>query len=202
MVPIVAGLLSLQTAGAASAQVRWDAAAEGGVTKRVETGGEAGAPGTGLGPSLQLQGHVALLPMIRIGAYVATDLSPAVSDGAAADGPRAFAEAGLQVRVSPPLLPWPWRAWLFTGFGDGCAHDLGNHLSGGMLDVPVGLGLGRKVTSGWVLFTELGARFGLAFRGSMYEPDVAAASQGHGTPGYAGEDAFALSLSLGLSLER
>jgi hypothetical protein len=202
IVPIVAALLSLQTAGTAIAQLRWDAAAQGGVAKRVETGGNAGAPATGLGPYLQLQSHVALLPMIRLGAYVATDVSPAVGDGPAADGPRAFAETGLQVRVSPPLLPWPWRAWLFAGFGDGYAHDFGTHLSGGMLDVPVGFGLGRKVTARWVLFTELGARFGAAFHGSMYARDGAAASQGHGSSGYAGEDVFALSLSVGLSLEK
>jgi hypothetical protein len=202
LLPVAAAALSLAAGGPASAQVRWDAGAEAGVMKRVETGGGAGAPTAGLGPSVQLQGHVALLPMIRLGAYVATDLAPAVGGGATADGPRTFAEAGLQVRVTPPLLPWPFRTWLLVGLGDVYTHDLGTRLSGGMLDVPVGLGLGRKLAHGWLLFTELGARFGLAFHGAMYEADRASVPPGGGSSTYEGKDAFALSLSVGLSLEK
>jgi len=200
--PVTAAVLWLATGRTAGAQVRWDAGAEAGIMKRVETGGGAGAPTAGLGPSVELQGHVALLPMIRLGAYMTTDLAPAVGGGVTADGPRTFAEAGLQVRGTPPLLPWPWRTWLFAGFGDGYAHDLGTRLSGGMLDVPVGLGLGRKLTPSWLLFIELGARFGLAFHGSMYEADRASLLQGGGSSTYDGKDAFALSLSVGLSLDK
>lgn len=175
---VAAALVALLTGGTASAQVHWDASAKAGVTDRFETGGDAGAASPRPGPSLELQGHVALLPMIRVGAYLAADLSPAVGRGAAADGPRAFAQTGAHLRVSPPFVPWPWRTWLFAGVGYGYARDLATGLGGGMLDVPVGLGLGRKLTRPWMLFTELGARFGAV-----------------------GKDAFALSFSVGLSLE-
>jgi hypothetical protein len=199
---VAAALLSLLASRLAGAQVHWDAAAEAGVTKRFQAGGEAGAPTPGVGPSLELQGHVALLPMIRVGAYLGTDLSPAVGRGATSDGPRAFVESGLHVRVSPPLVPWPWRTWLFAGFGYAEGHDLATRLSGGMLDVPLGLGVGRKVTPRWWLFSELGARFGFAFQGALYDAERAGiAGQGGSIP-YAGKDVFALSLSVGLSLDR
>jgi len=202
LLPVAAALLSLPTGGAANAQVHWDASAKAGVMKRIETGGAAGAPTPTPGPSLELLGHVALLPMVRGGAYLATDLSPAVGRGATADGPRTFGAAGLHVRVSPPLLAWPWRTWLFAGFGYAYAHDLATRFSGGMLDVPAGLGLARKLTPRRLLFAELGARFGAAFHGAMYEPErgVGVGSSSVSST-YAGRDAFAVSLSVGLSLE-
>jgi hypothetical protein len=167
--------------------------------KRFATGGASGAPTPGFGPSLELQGHVALVPMVRLGAYLSTDLSPVSTDG---EGPRTFWEGGLHVRVSPPLVAWPWRVWLFTGFGYAITYDVGTHLSGGMLDVPVGLGLGRKLTRHTLLFTELGARFGFGFSGPMYTSGSAPArSEAGGGTAYVGNDAVALSLSVGLSLE-
>ena len=162
------------------------------MTKRFTTGGDHGAPAPEVGPSVEVQGHVALVPMVRLGAYLATDLTP-VSTG----GPRAFWEGGLHVRLPPPLAPWPWRSWLFSGFGYAYADDLGAHLPGGMLAIPVGLGLGRKVSRRVLLFTELGAHFGFGFYGRMY--DRAAVEKLGGA--YVGQDTFALSLSVGLSLE-
>jgi hypothetical protein len=201
VLPVAAALLALVTRGVASAQVHWDAGAKAGLTKRFEAGGDAAAPTPGPGPSLELQGHVALLPMIRLGLYAATDLSPAMGRGAAADGPHAFAAGGLHVRVSPPLMPWPWRTWLFAGFGYAEGHDFETRLSGGMLDVPVGLGIGRRVTRrGW-LFSELGARFGSGFHGALYQSDGAGVAGQGGSVPYAGKDVFALSWSVGLSLE-
>jgi hypothetical protein len=178
----------------ASAQVHWDAGAEAGVTKRFTAGGE-GAPAPGLGPSLELTGHVALLPMVRLGVYLGSDLSPAAPDGL-----RSFWDGGLHLRLSPPLVPWPWRTWLATGFGYAFADNLGSHAPGGMLEVPVGLGVGRKVSRHAMLFVELGGRVGFGFYGRMY--DRAATETAGETPGaYVGKDTFALSLSVGLSLE-
>jgi hypothetical protein len=176
-------LILLATATPARAQVHWDAGAQAGVMKRFAEGSGAGA---GFGPMVQLQGHVALLPMVRLGAYLSTDLSP-IDDG----GPRTFWEGGIHLRVSPPLLAYPWRTWVFAGFGYAYAYDLGARLHGGQLDVPVGLGVGRKLSPAVLLFSELGARFGFAFDGAMYD-------QGGSSPG---KDPVALSLSVGLSLE-
>jgi len=192
-------LALLLAAGDAKAQVHWDAEAQAGVVKRFTTGGGSGAPMPGFGPSLELQGHVALVPMVRLGAYLSTDLSPVSTDG---EGPRTFWEGGLHVRFSPPLVGYPWRVWLFAGFGYAYTYDVGTRLSGGMLDVPVGLGLGSKLTRHTMLFAELGARFGFGFYGPMYTPGSASGgSETGGGPAYLGNDSVALSLSVGLSLE-
>jgi len=172
------------------------------VTKRFVAGGDVGAPSPGFGPSLELHGHVALIPMVRIGAYLGTDLSPAAPEGL-----RSFWDGGLHVRLSPPVLPWPWRTWLFTGFGYSLAEDLGAHLPGGLLEVPVGFGIGRKVSRHSLLFVELGGRIGFGFYGRMYdrsavESSGTTAESGQTRSGaYVGQDTFALSLSVGLSLE-
>ena len=190
------------TSHLAAAQVHWDTGAQAGVTKRFVAGGDAGAPAPGFGPSIELQGHVALVPMVRVGAYLGTDLSPAAPEGL-----RTFWDGGLHVRLSPPLLPWPWRTWLFTGFGYSFAEDLGDHLPGGLLEVPVGLGIGRKVSRHSLLFVELGGRIGFGFYGRMYDRSAVessgmAAESGETRSGaYVGKDTFALSLSVGLSLE-
>jgi hypothetical protein len=192
-------VFSTSPVAGAAAQVHWDTGAQAGVTKRFAAGGDPGAPSPGFGPSLELQGHVALLPMVRVGAYLGTDLSPAAPDGL-----RSFWDGGLHLRVTPPLLPWPWRTWLFTGFGYGFADDLGAHLPGGMLEVPFGLGLGRKTSRHAVVFVELGGRVGFAFYGRMYDRSAVETSGGSGESGgsaYVGQDTFALSLSVGLSLE-
>lgn len=184
------------------AQVRWDLGAQAGVAKRFTTGGPAGTPSPGFGPMAELQGHVALVPMVRVGLYVAEDLSPAPGRL------RSVTAGGLHVRVSPPLLAAPWRTWLFTGFGFAYAYDPGQegeHASGQLFDVPAGLGLGVKLGKGTLLFAELGARFGFGFYGRMYEaaPAGTATSSGDSAAGpFLGHDAVALSLTVGLSLEQ
>jgi hypothetical protein len=189
---------SAVVASGACAQVHWDAGAQAGVTKRFTAGGDAGAPAPGFGPSLELQSHVALVPMVRVGAYLGTDLSPAAPDGL-----RTFWDGGLHVRLTPPLVSWPWRTWLFTGFGYSYAENLGPHLPGGFLEVPVGVGLGRKMGPHALLFVELGGRIDFAFYGRMYDRSAveAAGTTGEGGNPYVGKDTFALSLSVGLSLE-
>jgi hypothetical protein len=69
-----------------------------------------------------------------------------------------------------------------------------------MLEAPFGLGLGRRAGSHWVLFSELGARAGFGFYGRMYDRD-AVETGGASGGAYVGQDTFALSLSVGLSLE-
>ena len=73
--------------------------------------------------------------------------------------------------------------------------------AGGIVEVPFGLGLGRRLVAPWVVFVELGGRVGTWFFGPMYERvrDMATGAAG---PGSEGRDSFALSLSLGLSLEK
>jgi hypothetical protein len=200
-----------------AAQLHWDVDAEAGVRKRFTTGSDPGAPNPGFGPAFELQGHVAVFPMVRVGAYLAQDTSYA-----SGIGPRTFWEGGLHVKVTPPLLPSPWRTWVSAGVGyaytyaasytqtihvaNGSVDESVDHVTGGMIDVPLAVALGYRLrapasSSGWTVFAELGGRIGAAFFGAMY---------GDGAPGSApgvppivapfmGKDSFALSLTLGLS---
>ncbi|HEX8791351.1 MAG TPA: hypothetical protein VF765_10415 [Polyangiaceae bacterium] len=166
-------------AGDAWAQVNWDAGLEAGAMKRFTTSSQTSQPG--FGPAFELQGHVALIPMLRVGLYAAQDISPMPGWPA-----RQFYEGGLHVKVTPPLLSSPWRTYLFTGFGAAYVHQAPR--DGTLLEVPAGLGLALKVRAPWEVFAELGGRVGVAFLGDVYGD------------GITGKDSFAVSLSVGVSL--
>ena len=202
----LAATLALALPGSAAAQVRWDLGAEAGVAKRFTSGAPPGSPSPGFGPRLELQAHLALLPMVRLGLYAAEDLSPVP------DRPRSFTAGGLHLRFSPPLLPAGWRTWVFAGFGFVYGDDTGAHLTGQLFEVPAGLGLGRKLTPRTLLFVELGARPAFGFYGRMYEAAGPASSGAAGAAGTTssapesagvslGHDAVALTVSVGLSLD-
>jgi hypothetical protein len=163
------------------------------------TGAAPGAATPIPGPAGELRAHVALLPMLRLGPYLAHDVA-LLSEGPA----RQVTEAGLRAKLSPPLLALPWRTWAFLGVGYARAYEPSHHLGsgefvpgegGGSLDTRLGLGLGYRFDRSWELFAELGGRIGLVFVGSMYEVGGCECSEP-----YQGKDSFALSLSLGLSL--
>ncbi len=200
----------------ALAQVKWDLAAEAGVVKRTTTGGSSGASSPGVGPGFQVSGHVALVPMVRVGVYAAMDLAPAAGSGDGEIGQRTYWEGGVQVRLVPPLLPAPWRTWAFAGIGFAytyaqsyeLAGPQGNVLvdgeSGSMLDVPLGLGLAYRLMAPWSFFVQAAARIGAGFYGPMYAgaPGVSGGSNSSGiSPAFAGHDSFALSLTLGVSFD-
>jgi hypothetical protein len=190
----LAALLTLAAERPAQAQLRWDAGVHAGVTKRFTSGGDATAPAPGFGPSFGLQAHVALVPMVRLGGYFEGDVSPA-----SPEAPRAFWAGGLHARFMPPLLGGAWRTWLYAGFGVASAYSYERHLGGDVLELPVGLGLGRKIGGPWLLYAEVGVRVGLASLGDMYgRPDDAHASA---AAPFLGQDSFALGASVGLSLE-
>jgi hypothetical protein len=218
--PLVAGclaLFALLAAPAARAQVHWDVGASAGAMKRFTTGSDVAAPDPGFGAVAQLQAHVALVPMVRVGAYAAADWSPASGIGA-----RTFYEGGLHLKVTPPLLSAPWRAWAFAGFGYAYTYAasyrapvtvgttttdvLFGGTYGGMLDVPLGVGLGyRPARAGvpWLVFAELGGRLGVGFYGPMYDDGATGTAAGFvAVAPFIGKDSFALSLSVGLSLEQ
>lgn len=176
---IGAALAVLVAAGDARAQVNWDAGLEAGVMKRFTTSSQTSEPG--FGPTFELQGHVALVPMFRVGLYVAQDVSPMPGWPA-----RQFYEGGLHVKWTPPLLSSPWRSYLFAGFG--AAYVRQDPRDGTLLEVPAGLGLALKVRAPWELFAELGGRAGVAFLDDVYGA------------GITGKDSFAVSLSVGVSL--
>ena len=209
----------------AAAQVNSDIGLSGGAMKRITTGSEATDPG--FGPTVQLQAHVAVLPMLRVGLYAAWDMSPMPSYGT-----RNFYEGGIHVKLTPPLLSAPWKTYLFVGFGGGYVHQEGysatgaqaqdmsypqvqySSTDGAILEIPVGLGLAYQLGSPsggrgrhWELFIEAGGRFGVGFIGRIYDPENNATAyepQVRNPPStltgnFTGQDSFALSLSAGVS---
>jgi hypothetical protein len=170
--------------------------------QRFMTGAAPGAPSPEPSPVGEVRAHVALLPMLRLGPYVAHNIG--LLSGAPA---RETTEAGLRAKVSPPLVTLPWRSWAFVGVGYALAYEPSHPFgasgglvpgkAGGFLTSRVGLGVGYRLDRTWELFGELGGRIGLLFAGSAYDRGAC----GCGDP-YQGKDSFALSLSLGLSLYR
>lgn len=170
--------------------------------ERVTTGRGSTASVPWPGPVAEVHAHVALVPMLRVGAYVAHDISPAAGVTA-----REITEGGLRLRLTPPLFRAPWKGWLFAGLGYARAYAPSRSASaapggfvpgegGGILDLPVGLGVGVRVRGPWTVFLELGTRIGLAFTGSAYDARRCAC----GTA-YEGRDSFAAALAVGVSLE-
>jgi hypothetical protein len=209
---------SLTATGALAQGAHWDLGAEVGAMQRFTTGSDLAAPNPTIGPVFELHGHVALVPLVRVGAYIAHDISPA--SGIAA---RQITAAGLRGKLLPPWPGGNLRSWIFAGIGyartyapsyhtseqlsptDPQPHDvLVNGVAGGMLEAPVGVGLAYKLRKPWELVAELGARVGLAYTGSMYADG--ASGQALGYPSvlqpFVGKDTLAVYLAVGLSLEQ
>ena len=176
--------------------------------QRIATGADPGGVSREPGPVAELHAHLAVLPMLRVGPYVAHDIAPLA--GAPS---RQVTEAGLRGKLSPPILGAPWQTWGFLGLGYARVYEPSHAIEsppsaaaprgqapgegGGLLDARLGLGLGYRLGRGWEAFLELGGRVGVLFTGSLYDRGAC----GCGEP-YAGKDSFALSLSLGLSLNQ
>jgi hypothetical protein len=209
------------TARPASAQVRWDASAQVGATKRFVFNRPHGGPDAGFGPAVQLNGHVALLPLLRVGAYLSGDITSA--------GPATRQMVGGGARVVG-IAPWRTtnvHAWLFAGFGYELVFAPSYHTTlslapddstppsptdalvtqagGSMYEVPFGVGVAYALRPPFELVAELGARVGFGFRGSVYE-DPGRAFFAAGYPENrllpAGNDAFSTFLTVGLGFGR
>lgn len=195
-------VFSIEVAGLA--QLRADVGAEIGVMQRVAPDHDPGASVPLPGPSGELQAHVALLPMLRVGAYLSHDIVPGDTD-------RETTEAGLRAKVALPILPRPWRAWPFLGLGAARSYRPSHALAptstaaggevggveGGFLDATLGLGVGVKFRDDWVAFAELAAHSGFFFWGDMYDHAPCACLRDP----YPGHDSFAASLRVGVSLD-
>ncbi|MBS2018580.1 MAG: hypothetical protein JST00_37285 [Deltaproteobacteria bacterium] len=216
-----AALLVTLSAGSAAAQLHWDTGAAVGVQKRFLASGAADA---GFGPTAQLQAHVALLPLVRVGGYLGYEISPLDGDRAARD----MFGGGLRVKI---MSPWPRgdvRLWLFVGFGlqamyarsyrttvlaevtpgnpaGGVAprEALVGGSGGRFLEVPFGIGVSYKFRKPFELFGELGSRVGFAGSGSAYDlgPSLSVAGRPDTNAPVAGQDRFSLGLSLGLLID-
>jgi hypothetical protein len=177
----------------AHAQIHWDASAQLGVMKRVLGDRPSGGKDAGFGPVGQLTGHVALLPLVRFGAYVGHDISPVGGDVSARD----LTWGGVRAKI---MSPWPrgnLRAWLFFGFGYAGTYQrssvrsavLVDGAGGSFFEVPFGLGASYKLRKPWELCAELGGRAGFGYAGSVYDS---------GSPAFAGKDGFGIGLTIGI----
>lgn len=167
--PLAACLALGLVASPVHAQVHWDAAAGVGAGLRYAPG--ADHAWRDVGPVAQLAAHVALLPLVRVGAYAMYEIVP--SEPRAID---AFT-GGLRAKVVLPTAS-ATRPYAFVGLG--YAHlsprdgdplpgpSVSTSRPGGYLEVPVGLGLSHQLRKPWGLFGELGARIGFGHHGTLY----------------------------------
>lgn len=128
----------------------------------------------GFGPTAQLMGHVALLPLARVGGYIGHDVS------SLAKSARNITFGGLRVKG---MLPFRGdiRAWIFAGFG-----YAGVHQGGGFFDVPFGVGASYTFFKPWQVLVELGGRAGFGHSGYPPAADL---------------DRFALGLTVGVGID-
>jgi hypothetical protein len=134
------------------------------------------------GGALTLDGHVAVFPLLRVGAWVTGEVSKPL-DG---DAAREIISGGLRVKIVPPWPRGVWRMWLGTGFGyDGLVTG---GAGGGFFEVPAIFGASYRIRKPWVFLMELGTRFGFGFWGSYYD-------------GRAGTDTISVALSFGIGID-
>lgn len=176
----VVALVLATSARPAGAQVHWDASVQAGGLKRWLTGRPDGAPDATFGGQAQIAGHVALLPLVRVGGYGTFDVT------GAGDVTRFVYGGGAHAKVFAPLGPGSTRLWLFTGLGL-LGVSTTTAAGGRFLEVPLGLGGSRKVWGPHALMAELGVRIGVAHGGSLYDRGV---------------DAWAVGLSVGFLYDR
>lgn len=205
----------------ASAQLHWDASAQVGAMKRFLASRPPGTDDASIGPTAQLAGHVALLPLVHVGGYAGMDISPMPADVAA----RNVFFGGLRAKGMLPWIRGSFRAWIFAGFGYSAAYAPSysttftvptasgdserrrvNVEGGGgtFFEVPFGIGASYKLFSPWELCAELGARAGFGHSGTIYDPPgpgvrVENFASQRASP--AGLDRFALGLTVGVLLD-
>jgi hypothetical protein len=183
------------------AQLRWEASAQVGASKRWLTDRPSGPKDAWPGPSLQLASHITLIPLVQLGAYVGHELSPMPGDAPM----RHLTSTGLRIKGIFPFLGKAKRAWIFAGFGHAWAYAPGfdppsnapDHVasaSGRFFEVPLGLGAQYKFFDPWAVSIELGVRLGLGHKGALYVPSSPESARGL--------DAFAAGLWVGIAYAR
>ena len=205
----------------AAAQLHGDVSAQAGVMHRFMTD-RGGGSDAGFGPVGQITGHVALLPLVHVGAYFGHDLSPIpdVGDG----GVRDITFGGLRAKVLFPWIRGRAHAWAFVGIGYAGVYSRSYHVSvnvpdglggttpsasrvegagGSFVDLPLGVGASYKLYGAWELTGELAGRFGFGHTGSVYEtpgPQLTLADKTSQNASPAGLDRFAIGLTAGILL--
>jgi hypothetical protein len=196
----------------------FDASFNAGVSKRILSGGSLSGS---TGPIVGLAGDVALMPLIRVGAYVDEEM--------AFDGePKApfITSFGARVKFLPPLGNEKLRAWIFVGFGYAFLSAPGYHESlplpsgsgtqvsqdattpasgGTFIEIPFGVGGSYQLRAPWVLLAELSGRAGLNSSGNYFDPTGRNAFQTSAPTNniglITGNESFAIILTVGIGLD-
>jgi hypothetical protein len=166
------------TSHEAAAQVRWDVGGGVGVAGRFLSSRPAGQGEPSVGPSFEAEGHVVVLPLVRVGAYLHFDESPVAGS---ANVTRDVFAGGLDLRL---VSPWPRgnaRVYLRAGIGEAgvtapphlsLTTDSISSTSGHFTEVPLAVGLAYRPYAPFWLTAEAGARLGFAFGGTTYGADA------------------------------
>jgi hypothetical protein len=140
-------ILHMSGPRSANAQVKWEASGRAGVWLP--------GPSRFPTPSLTADAHLALLPLVRVGAYGMLGYRPGTPDLLGAGG-------GTRAKIALPLGWTQGKAWIYLGVGY-ARYAIGE---GGAalhaVEIPTGFGLSRKVGHGLDLRTELGFRWAVA----------------------------------------
>jgi hypothetical protein len=223
----VAFVVALFAPRLAHAQIHMDASLQGGVMKRFIGNRAPGSDDAGFGPTAELNAHVALLPLIRIGAYVGHDISPVSGDQSPT---RDLTWFGLRAKVMPPF-PGDFKPYAFAGFGYAIVYQRSYHTTaniptgigddtkpfpatvqgagGSFFDVPLGVGMEYKLAGPIALCAELTAHIGFGWTGSVYDdnppdspgPQLSVAGMPDNNAQPIGNDAIGLGLTVGLMLD-
>jgi hypothetical protein len=211
----------------AAAQTHWDANLHGGVSTRFfsQVAQSAGVSNS-VGPLVGVDADVALIPLVRLGAYV--DLESAHTGEPKSPQALTF---GARVKLAPPMNFNHWHFWGFLGFGyafwnapaynQSCTIPSGSSLltetcniqatTGSFFEIPLGVGAGWRFRRPWELIVELQGRFGLDMQGGYFTNDgsgngltrpATAPGTGLAIGPTTGTDVFALLLTVGIGLDQ
>lgn len=200
---------------AARADVHKDASLRLGAMARTLSGGTDDAS---IGPLVAADAHVALLPLLRAGAFLSHDIAPS---SRFRDAWRRHGSFGLSVRTN---APWPNRSvhlWLFLRAGPTLTYAdgypaLGAPPGGGsaafgrvdgawgaFLEVPAGVGGAVRLRKPFELSMEIGIRLGAFHGGAAYrQPEVTIAGDPAALAPFRGRETFAIFAALGISYDR
>ncbi len=174
----------------ARADLRWDLGATLGADKRFAGGRTGSVPDIGFGPRAEIRAHLSLLPLVRVGAYIAEEVSPQ------GDSWRQASTVGLRVKVTSPFPERPLRLYGFFGAGfTGVYRPSTSAIEGRggrHMEIPLGLGAGYTFRKPWTLTLEVGANLGAFFGGSLYDSS---------RPIFEGKDVASIGASLGIQLD-
>ena len=181
---VLVGGVAAGAPGVAHAQLHSDFSVQAGLEKRFLASRAAAVPDAGPGLRLDLRGHFAFFPFIRLGAYGAYAFAPQAGEG------RHTGSAGAHARIVSPI-PRTERFSLWLGLGVGYARTFVTGPSspaGGYIEVPLSVGAGYKIRKPFTIFGEAQSVFGVGHHGAAY---------GLG----AGDDGVMLSFAVGLMFD-